>query len=105
MSKKSKAQPRAWEITGRMFQDSLVVSEMAAKRSVELRNPMEGDTKAFPLYRAEELQIQVEAQLKVVAVEFFQWWWNQPGTNTAQGFDEWAAGEGAELIAEVCGER
>lgn len=24
-------------------------------------------------------------------IGFFQWWWNQPGTNTADGYDRWQA--------------
>jgi hypothetical protein len=27
-------------------------------------------------------------------VEFFQWFWNQPGTNAEQGYDEWRASLG-----------
>lgn len=38
-------------------------------------------------------------RLKKVAVTFFRWWWNQPGNNTDDGFDQWAAGPGAPLIA------
>lgn len=30
-----------------------------------------------------------EAEIRGVAVEFFCWWYNQPGSNTAQGFDDW----------------
>jgi len=26
---------------------------------------------------------------KQIACEFFRWWYNQPGSNTDQGFDEW----------------
>lgn len=26
---------------------------------------------------------------KAMATEFFRWWYNQPGSNTDQGFDEW----------------
>ena len=26
---------------------------------------------------------------KKMATDFFRWWYNQPGTNTDQGFDEW----------------
>lgn len=33
--------------------------------------------------------------IKAIAVSFFQWWWNSPGTNTEDGFDEWASGPGA----------
>ena len=33
----------------------------------------------------------MQTELKKNAVEFFQWFWNQPGTNAAQGYDEWLA--------------
>jgi hypothetical protein len=36
---------------------------------------------------------------KRIATEFFRWWWNKPGSNTDDGFDEWAAGPGAPLLA------
>ena len=29
------------------------------------------------------------ATLKDIATEFYYWWHNQPGTNTAEGFDDW----------------
>jgi hypothetical protein len=32
---------------------------------------------------------EIEA-IKKVATEFFYWWYNQKGSNTEQGFDEWA---------------
>jgi len=31
---------------------------------------------------------------KAIAVDFFHWWHNQPGTNTEQGFDDWWAANG-----------
>ena len=27
--------------------------------------------------------------IKLIAVDFFRYWYNAPGTNTEQGFDEW----------------
>ncbi len=30
-----------------------------------------------------------EENKKQDAVTFFQWWWNQPGSNTEQGYDQW----------------
>jgi len=30
-----------------------------------------------------------EDKLKEIATDFFRWWYNQPGANTDQGFDEW----------------
>ncbi len=38
-------------------------------------------------------------QVKLIATKFFRWWWNQPGANTDQGYDEWAETEGAPLLA------
>jgi hypothetical protein len=32
---------------------------------------------------------QTEEELKKFCVEFFRWWWNQPGTNTECGYDVW----------------
>ena len=32
---------------------------------------------------------QLEKDLKKHCTEFFYWWYNQGGTNTEQGFDEW----------------
>jgi hypothetical protein len=31
----------------------------------------------------------IEREAKPIATEFFRWWYNQPGSNTDQGFDEW----------------
>jgi len=28
-------------------------------------------------------------ELKKSHCEFFRWWWNQPGQNTEQGYDDW----------------
>ena len=30
-----------------------------------------------------------QASRKADCVAFFQWWWNQPGNNTEQGYDAW----------------
>lgn len=30
-----------------------------------------------------------EAPIKRIATDFFRWWYNQPGTNTDDGFDDW----------------
>lgn len=38
-------------------------------------------------------------EVKTAFVAFFHWWWNQPGTNTEQGFDDWAAGPGAGMVS------
>lgn len=53
-------------------------------------------------------------QLKAACTDFFYWWYNQPGSNTHQGFDAWfdevgfshfaAAGNGA-WLHEVAAER
>ena len=32
---------------------------------------------------------RLKDNFKKSACRFFRWWWNQPGTNTEQGFDEW----------------
>ena len=40
-------------------------------------------------------------EVKTAFVSFFQWWWNQPGTNTEQGFDDWAAGPGANMVSAL----
>jgi hypothetical protein len=40
-------------------------------------------------------------QVKLIATKFFRWWWNQPGANTDQGYDEWAETEGAPLLAAL----
>lgn len=34
---------------------------------------------------------RVEAKRKDDCVSFFHWWWNQGGTNTGQGYDDWKA--------------
>ena len=44
--------------------------------------------------KCDALQARIEAlegERKRDCVAFFQWWWNQPGSNTAQGYDEWLA--------------
>jgi len=40
------------------------------------------------------LKVELDAlktSRKKDCVAFFCWWWNQLGTNTEQGYDEWAA--------------
>ncbi len=32
---------------------------------------------------------ELEADRKTDCVNFFRWFWNQPGTNAEQGYDEW----------------
>lgn len=36
--------------------------------------------------------------LKAVCTGFFRYWWNKPGANTNEGYDDWAAGDGKPLI-------
>lgn len=44
----------------------------------------------------------MKENIKELAVTFFQWWWNQPGNNTGQGFDEWAkTDDGKKMIAAI----
>jgi hypothetical protein len=38
---------------------------------------------------AENKRLKSKAMFKGVCTDFFYWWFNQPGTNTLQGFDEW----------------
>jgi hypothetical protein len=45
-----------------------------------------------PQNKLEKPEFQLPAnkdELKKVCCEFFRYWWNQPGNNTEQGFDEW----------------
>lgn len=51
----------------------------------ETRGTIRYDIKIRLAERARELE---EGQ-KELTVRFFQWWWNQPGTNTNSGYDEW----------------
>lgn len=37
----------------------------------------------------EALRKVPKKDLKAVCVKFFYWWYNQPGSNTEQGFDDW----------------
>jgi len=39
--------------------------------------------------------------LKAVCTGFFRYWWNKPGANTNEGYDDWAAGEGKPLVAAL----
>jgi hypothetical protein len=32
---------------------------------------------------------ELEADRKRDCVDFFRWFWNQPGSNTEQGYDSW----------------
>ena len=34
---------------------------------------------------------ELETQIKSDCVNFFRWFWNQPGTNAEQGYDKWLA--------------
>ena len=43
----------------------------------------------------------MEEKAKLLCTKFFYWWFNQPGNNTEQGFDEWAkTEEGKDLILQ-----
>lgn len=42
-----------------------------------------------------------EAKLKLYCTKFFYWWWNQKGSNTDQGFDEWTNTEEYAQLREV----
>jgi YesN/AraC family two-component response regulator len=33
--------------------------------------------------------LKSKAELKKICCDYFRWWWNQPGTNTEQGFEKW----------------
>lgn len=39
----------------------------------------------------------LEADRKKDCTDFFYWWFNQPGTNTQAGYDEWLESKGAQL--------
>jgi hypothetical protein len=39
--------------------------------------------------------------VKAVCTAFFRWWWNKPGNNTDEGFDEWAATDGKDLLSAL----
>ena len=34
---------------------------------------------------------ELEAERKTDCINFFRWFWNQPGTNAEQGYDKWLA--------------
>lgn len=40
-------------------------------------------------------------EIKQLVTAFFFWWWNHPGTNTDEGFDEWAKTDGKKQIEEL----
>ena len=44
---------------------------------------------------------KMETKIKELCTTFFRWWWNQPGNNTDQGFDEWAKKDGKKFIASI----
>ena len=44
----------------------------------------------FPVKDAEYQYIRADL-LKRYSTAFFYWWYNQPGANTEQGFDQWVA--------------
>lgn len=37
----------------------------------------------------EVLESVSKEDLKEICTSFFYWWYNQPGSNTEQGFDQW----------------
>ena len=39
--------------------------------------------------------------IKQIAVDFFRYWYNAPGANTEQGFDEWWSGYGESYNEEL----
>lgn len=47
--------------------------------------------------RDDEIE-RLRAERKNDCVEFFRWWWNQPGTNTEKGYDAWCA----EKVIDEC---
>lgn len=43
-----------------------------------------------------------EEKLKLFVVEFFYWWYNQPGNNTSEGYDLWLETKtGKELLSKL----
>jgi len=36
-------------------------------------------------------------RMKRIATSFFYWWYNQPGQNTSEGFDDWWEKEGYKI--------
>jgi hypothetical protein len=41
------------------------------------------------LRKAEGRIAELESERKNDCINFFRWFWNQPGTNADQGYDEW----------------
>ena len=44
-----------------------------------------------------------EQDAREIAIQFFYWWHNQPGTNTMQGFGDWLEFEGRALLSKLNG--
>lgn len=42
-----------------------------------------------------------EQDAREIATQFFYWWHNQPGKNTMQGFSEWIAVDGRDLLNKL----
>jgi hypothetical protein len=62
-------QHRINQLHGRVAQTERENAELRAKLDM-LENPDKGD-------------------IRKIATDFYYWWHNQPGTNTADGFDDW----------------
>lgn len=60
-------------VTGLHEPEQIKVEEIWDLRNVEKATPQEC----------------LEQYSKNIAVEFYYWWHNQPGSNTKQGFDDW----------------
>jgi hypothetical protein len=70
---------------------------------MSLSERLRPDVEAAPWVIAEVKKLEAEVKQlqegeKERCVEFFRWWYNQPGTNTEQGYDRWVAECTPELI-------
>lgn len=68
-----------------LFSISLVWLVLGLQKRVDFYNDYM-IRKRRPMRENEKLN---KDKAKIIALEFFYWWHNQPGTNTADGFDEW----------------
>ncbi len=83
---------------------SELAAERKAKEDAEDYCNRVADSARVWVERCQDAEAQVDVLLgpiKEIAVKFFRWWYNQPGSNTDQGFDRWWELYGQEYNANL----
>ena len=80
------------EFSNRCWQDGIQIGKNHINKQLTDRITELEAHNAAGICHVSELEehiTELKAQRKSDCVNFFRWFWNQPGTNADQGYDEW----------------